>query len=275
MLKQRVATACILIAVLLVAIVLFPPAAFLAFIAVVICLAAWEWSRLAGLRHASARAAYMLLYPVLLYALLHATPALQQTLLSLSLVWWLIAFVLIALYPRFSAQWNKRPLLLLMGFAVLLPGWLGIIYLRSLDAHVLFIVLFLTLVGCADTGAYFAGRRFGRRKLAPAVSPNKTWEGVVGGLVACSLVVGLFLLAVSLAGHELTSTRLLIAAPGAILLAASSVVGDLFESMIKRQGNVKDSGTLLPGHGGLLDRIDSITAALPVYTFFLLLASLS
>ena len=275
MLKQRIATACILIVVLLVAIVLFPPTAFLGFIAIVVCLAAWEWSRLAGLRHSFARAAYVLLYPILLYLLLHATPALQQTLLSLSLLWWLVAFVLIALYPRLSEQWNKRPLLLLMGFAVLLPGWLGIIYLRSLDAHVLFIVLFLTLVGCADTGAYFAGRRFGRRKLAPAVSPNKTWEGVIGGLVACSVVVGLFLLAVSLAGHELSSTQLFIAAPGAILLAASSVVGDLFESMIKRQGNVKDSGTLLPGHGGLLDRIDSITAALPVYTFFLLLASLS
>src|SRR5690606_4721367 len=124
---------------------------------------AWEWSRLAGLRHGVARAAYVLLYPVLLYLLLHATPALQQGALSLSLLWWLVAFVLVALYPRCSNSWNKPPLLLLMGFAVLLPGWLGMIFLRSLDAHILFIVLFLTLVGCADTGAYFAGRRFGRR----------------------------------------------------------------------------------------------------------------
>lgn len=271
MLRQRVITACLLVTCLLVVIFLFPPLWFEFFIGCVLLLAAWEWSRLAGLvtlpaRLACTGAALLLL----LLSRAHAA-ALRDVVFLASLLWWILALWLVLRYPRFSAQWNHPALLLGAALPVLLPGWLGLLFLRSLDSHATLILLLLALVAAADIGAYFSGRRFGRHKLAPAVSPNKTWEGVAGGMVATAIVLWCFLPALG----GLTLQRVLVLTPAVLVLSLSSVVGDLFESMLKRQRQLKDSGVLLPGHGGVLDRIDGITAAIPVFMILLLGAGLA
>jgi len=138
------------------------------------------------------------------------------------------------------------------GFAVLVPAGLAMLTLRPLE-----VLLVLLLVWIADTAAYFVGRSWGRRKLAPSISPGKSWEGAIGGLAgaaAYAIICGYFI--------PVTAWAAFTAA--AVLVAMASIVGDLFESAVKRQAGVKDSGTLLPGHGGILDRIDSATATLPL-----------
>lgn len=274
MLKQRVMTAFVLLAGLLVVIIAFPPQLFAAAMALVLLLAGWEWGRLAGLQTRLARLLYVATLAPLLFLLRDPGSVLRDLVLYGSLAWWFLALVLVLVYPRCSTAWNRLPLLLLAGLPVLLPGWLGLMYLRSLSSYIVLILLFVSLVAAADIGAYFAGRRFGRYKLAPEVSPNKTWEGVVGGLATACIVVWIFLLFVAWNGTELSAAITVKATLGTLVLAVCSVVGDLFESMLKRQRQMKDSGTLLPGHGGVLDRIDSITAALPVFTLVLLDAGL-
>ncbi len=181
---------------------------------------------------------------------------------------------MIKLYPRGTHTWHRTPLLLAMGFAVLLPSWLSLLYLRDNPAFRQYVFVFFAMVAAADTGAYFSGKRFGRHKLSPTVSPNKTWEGFAGGVIACCVVLWVSLALIQPANLELNFVTLLVATAGATLMASYSVVGDLFESMMKRQANMKDSGTLLPGHGGILDRIDSMTAALPLYTWGLMATGL-
>lgn len=271
MLKQRIITAVILVAVVLVAIVRFPPLWFQGFIALCIALGAWEWSRLAGVVAVHWRVLYAALSLVLMFVLLHVAPALRAGLLQASVLWWVLALVLVCLYPRGITVWHRRAVLLPLGFVVLLPGWLALVSLRGLEPHAFHILLLLLLVAAADIGAYFAGRAFGKHKLAALVSPNKTWEGFAGGQVAACAVLWLVL---TTHGIELTLLQGVLVTLGTVLLAAASVVGDLFESMLKRQAGVKDSGTLLPGHGGVLDRLDSLTAALPVYSVLLLQAGI-
>ena len=187
-------------------------------------------------------------------------------------LWLLIACALV--FYRHHGNWSlpRRVLILGLGLDLLWICAHGLLYLhRDLGGEILLFAL--TLVCFADIGAYFGGRRFGKHKLAPAISPGKTWEGVAGGLAANLLWMSLVFWAV---------TRLWPVAPGLDLLwfilvgfatSAISVVGDLFESVVKREAGVKDSGTLLPGHGGILDRIDGVIAASPVFVSGLFLAS--
>jgi phosphatidate cytidylyltransferase len=153
-----------------------------------------------------------------------------------------------------------------LGIVLFVAMWLSLVYLQSRSPWLLLGVM--TIVWLADTGAYFAGRKFGRRKLAPTISPGKSWEGVIGGL-ACVGIYALIVIALAPAIREHAA----IAFGCALLLAAISVVGDLYESWLKRQAGVKDSGTLLPGHGGVLDRIDALMPVLPLAT--LLVAAMS
>jgi phosphatidate cytidylyltransferase len=169
-------------------------------------------------------------------------------------------------YPASATLWSTRPMLGLMGVLVLVPAWLAVVYLLHLDSGRWLLLYMFVVVAAADIGAYFSGKRFGKRKLALAVSPGKSWEGVWGGLVVCGLLAWLT--------HVLASPlQLKLAELVAIVLitALVSVLGDLLESMVKRQRGVKDSGTLLPGHGGILDRIDGHTAAAPVFALALIL----
>lgn len=271
MLRQRVITGVVLAALVFSAILWFPPVWFQAFIALIIGIGTWEWSALAGLKPAPARAIFSALCLALMYALLHVEPALRNTLLAIGAAWWLVALVLVCRYPNGAALWHRVAVLLPLGLVVLLPGWLALVALRGLDSHVFYIVLLIGAIVAADSGAYFAGRAFGRRKLAVHVSPNKTWEGFAGGQLAACVVLWATLLA---RGVELDAMQWLLATIATLILASASVVGDLFESMLKRQAGVKDSGTLLPGHGGVLDRIDSLSAALPVYSVLLLQAGI-
>jgi phosphatidate cytidylyltransferase len=173
--------------------------------------------------------------------------------MSITLLWWTIAFLWVALAPT-----RGRPVLAgVAGLAALAPMWVAMAQLFESGALGRELLIFALVLGwAADVGAYFGGRRFGRTKLAPRVSPNKTWEGVLGGLLVGSLVAF-----AGLAWFGFSAGAFL---PLCIAALLASVVGDLTESMFKRQVGLKDSGTILPGHGGVLDRIDSLTAAIPI-----------
>lgn len=271
MLKQRLITAAILVALVLAAILLFPPTWFQVFIAGCIGLGAWEWSALAGIKSAAARAVYTAVCLALMFVALHIAPEIRTLMFQASALWWIVAFVFVSLYPRAASVWHRPAVLLPLGLVILLPGWMALVALRGLEQYVFYILLLICLIVAADSGAYFAGRAFGKRKLAVRVSPNKTWEGFAGGQVAACVVMAIALLA---RGIELGAAQWLLVMLGTLLLASASVVGDLFESMLKREAGMKDSGTLLPGHGGVLDRIDSLSAALPVYGVLLSLAGI-
>jgi phosphatidate cytidylyltransferase len=259
MLSTRVLTGCILGALLLLGIFLLPPLwAVLAFGAV-FTIGAWEWAGFGALRSRFSRAFYAFIVALTLLAAWRWTgdPGHLIMLLSAACAWWIVAFLWLSLAPA----WNRPALTLVCGLAVLAPAFVALARLQisaGAFARGPLIVLWLVLMVCAaDIGAYFAGRAFGRRKLAPRVSPGKTWEGALGGLAMVALVAG---------GGALYFGLL----PLAVVafgcgVGIFSVIGDLTESMFKRAAALKDSGTLLPGHGGLLDRIDSVTAAAPLY----------
>ncbi len=252
MLKQRVITALVLIAVLIPILFYLPTQYAVAAFSGIAALAGWEWSRLS------------------------ASSALGRVLFP---VWILFCCVLCLVFPRVqlwlcivaSAFWFAVPLWLvsrhkvtlpflqyLIGTIVLIPAWIGMVQLHAMGPWLLLAAM--ALVWVADSAAYFVGRAFGRHKLAPAVSPGKTWEGAGGAVMGALLYV--FML------KQFTGLPLPVSVVhlflGTVLLVAVSIVGDLFESMIKRQAGVKDSSQLLPGHGGVMDRIDSLTAVLPV-----------
>ena len=279
MLKQRVVTAFILSSACISAILSFP-APWLEWLAalVVVVMGGWEWARLSGFPLLWQRVCYALTTGAVLL-LLHNTPALLApgedipVLLAIGMVWWCLALALVLRYPASVRLWRFPLLRLGMGWLVLLPAWAGLVALVGMepDEGILssgrgWLLYLFALVWGADVGAYFAGRRYGKRRLAPHVSPGKTWEGVLGSLAVTSL------LAAGTALYTKTSWPLflvLLVASWAVNLVA--VLGDLLESMFKREQGFKDSGTLFPGHGGLLDRIDSLTAAAPVFATLCLL----
>ena len=160
---------------------------------------------------------------------------------------------------------------LAIGLVVLVGAWLALVELRALPAGSELILWLFIVVWSADIGAYFAGRALGRRKLAPNVSPGKTWEGAIGGLLAATvLATGMAAAVPALAGANDGAGALGTWLALALFLGVVSIVGDLFESVLKRESGAKDSGGLLPGHGGLLDRIDALVAALPIFALLML-----
>ncbi|WP_437881499.1 phosphatidate cytidylyltransferase [Pseudomonas sp. LRF_L74] len=266
MLKQRVITALILLPIALGGFFLLDGAAFALFIGAVVTLGAWEWARLAGFAAQGARLAYAAAVALALF-LLASVVQLAPVVLSLAVLWWLVAVVLVLTYPESSQLWSSARIRLVIGLLILLPAWQGLVLLKQWPQGNWLIIAVMVLVWGADIGAYFAGKRFGKRKLAPSVSPGKSWEGFYGGLLASLLitfVVGLV--------RSWTVGGLLVALIGTALVVGISVVGDLTESMFKRQAGVKDSSSLLPGHGGVLDRIDSLTAAVPLFAVLYWLA---
>jgi phosphatidate cytidylyltransferase len=266
MLKQRIITALILLPIALGGFFFLDGAAFALFIGVVVTLGAWEWARLAGFEVQSQRVAYAAAVAVILYGA-WLLPVVAPWLLGAAVLWWLVATLLVLSYPDSSRYWGGLPGKLVIGLLILLPAWQGLVLLKQWPQANGLIIAVMVLVWGADIGAYFAGKAFGRRKLAPRVSPGKSWEGFYGGLLASlliTLVVGL--------QQGWQSADLMLALAGAALVVAVSVIGDLTESMFKRQSGIKDSSNLLPGHGGVLDRIDSLTAAIPVFAVLLWLA---
>ena len=260
MLGKRFLTALILGPSAIAAILLLPVAGFAVLVGLLTLLAAWEWADLAGARRPRAVAYVALVLGALVglwFAVLQA-PESPLPLLLLAVAWWLVALGMGMLYPRGGGYWS-RPGVLLPGLLVLVPAWLALVHLHGADAEgPRWVLVMMFLIWGADTGAYFAGRAFGRHRLAPAVSPGKTWEGVLGGMaLGIALAMGLALL---LGLTPPPHFWLLL-----LVTAAFSVLGDLTESLLKRGAGRKDSGTLFPGHGGVLDRLDSVTAAAPVF----------
>ncbi|WP_304526332.1 phosphatidate cytidylyltransferase [Halomonas sp. I5-271120] len=258
MLKQRILTAVILVPLALVGLFLFEGGAFALFTGLVVVLAAWEWTNLAGLSRLTSRLAATAGLGLAMLLLWAGGSGQANGLLWLGAAAWLANLYWITHYPERRAQWATPGRRLVMGLVVLLPCWVGFNSLRASGVEWLLFVLLL--VWLADTGAYFAGRAFGRHKLAPAVSPGKTWEGVVGGVVATLALALGYAVWLSLGLGETLGLML-----ATVLVTLVSVLGDLFESMLKRTRGIKDSGVLLPGHGGVLDRIDSLTAAIPIF----------
>ena len=248
-LLRRVGTAAVLLAILLAALFLLPQAGVAALMALIIGIAGLEWARLCGIDGLPAR---FYAAGIVLALLIVFIWELWQPVFLVAAAFWIVAvpaWLWLGMKPQHSAT------LAIAGFIVLVPPALAMTALRPLDA-----LLVLAVVWIADTAAYFAGRRWGRRKLAPAISPGKTWEGAGGGLIGAAAYA--MILSILLAGVH--GTRMAAFLGAAALLVMVSIAGDLFESAAKRQAGVKDSGAILPGHGGMLDRIDSATAVLPV-----------
>jgi phosphatidate cytidylyltransferase len=183
-------------------------------------------------------------------------------------LFWSIATLLVESYPGTAWIWRSVVVRTLMGWLILCAAWLSVVYLLGLRHGPVLMVMLVVLVAVADIGAFFTGKSFGKHKLAPSVSPGKTWEGLWGGLVgAMLLTAGVWSqLPNDFAHLELVSLLLI-----GLACAGASVLGDLTVSMVKRGCGVKDSGSLLPGHGGLLDRLDSIAGAAPVFALSLML----
>jgi phosphatidate cytidylyltransferase len=274
MLKQRVITGVLLSAAAIAAILCLSPRALIAVLAVFTLLACWEWADLAALTNRLARLGYCVLSACAMVGLLGVTHLLDEQpdeqslrwVLSGAALWWCIALVSVKTFPQSAVWWGSQWVRLLMGLLTLLPAWLACVYLRLQSDGEWKVLFLLALVAAADIGAYFSGTQFGKHKLAPAVSPGKSWEGFCGGLVAS--IVFAALVWRTLWEQQLSWSALVLIAA---LTMFASVLGDLLESMLKRYRGVKDSGSILPGHGGILDRFDSISAAAPIFALGLLL----
>lgn len=263
MLKLRILTAIVLIPVFVLGVLYLETNWFAFLLATVIAMAAWEWTCIIGYTSLSLRVTCTLgVIMLLVLAYVFPLTSLPVWLNAIVLLFWVIAFFMVLAYQRHGGPDFRLPLpAMLMGVLVLVPPWISVIVLRADEPDGVKSVLFLlVLIWSADIAAYFCGRQWGRRKLCDRVSPGKSWEGVFGALFAAAglgLMVALY--------RQMQWADLLIFITICLLTVLASILGDLLESLMKRLGKVKDSGSILPGHGGVLDRIDSLTAALPVY----------
>jgi phosphatidate cytidylyltransferase len=263
MLLQRVLTSLLLIPLALFVILGPGTPVFAVLVAIAFLVGAWEWARLSGVTGTTGRVAIVVVFAAIYAAADWARePRLWAAMTLLGVLWWLIACTWLRHFAFGAAPTpENRRIKLLAGVFVMVPAWSGLLLIHRTDPHGhWWTFLGLAIVWAADNGAYFAGRFFGKRKLAPQISPGKTWAGVYGAFVAAGLVVavGGWLLGV----HDARLAGLVVLAA---VTVAASIVGDLIESLMKRHAKMKDSGQIFPGHGGLLDRLDSVFAAMPVF----------
>jgi len=270
-LKSRVLTAMVLLALLLLALFWLPPFGWSFLVLAMVLQGTVEWSHLSRLQGRQANlywGATLLLMLGLLW--LDASAGAEQIRYVHLMFYLLSAMLWLIVVPAWLISGIKvtQPwLMMLIGWMVLIPTGLAMIDLRAAAPAPWVLLFVMGLVWVADSAAYFAGRKFGKTKLAPSISPGKTWEGVAGAILGVSIYVAL----VWTFSAEFSRLQVL---PAMVLTAwwwvVLAVIGDLFESAIKRQAGVKDSGALLPGHGGLLDRIDALTSTLPLAALALL-----
>jgi len=280
MLKQRIVTALVLAPLALLAILFLPVFEFQIVIAGVVAIGAYEWAKMSGIDSR----AYKLVYTILALAIcIFCAQIVDQDLiwyqgelnsfyryiLGVSVVWWLSSFAMIIAYPRFSAFWKHSVIIrALFGLMTLIPTWIGVVALRTslyevdpfYGASLIFYVL--GIVWAADIGAFFVGVKFGKHKLRPNVSPGKTLEGLLGGVTASIAIIAFAAL-----HYQVDPSRIWLHIVIGGVTVGVSALGDLNESMFKRCAGIKDSGKILPGHGGVMDRIDSLTAAFPIFAF--------
>ena len=254
-LQKRVWTALVLVGVLFAVLELLPPWCTVGLLTVIALAGAWEWSAFVGLTAGAYRMGYVIVVAVLLWGAwrLAAVPAARELLLAVAVAWWLVALGWVVFAPHRMA----RVPAMLAGWLAIVPAWAALAWLRRQPNGAEWVFFGLGLVWVADIGAFFSGRRFGRHRLAPQVSPGKTWEGVLGAIAVSALL--------AVAGGFWFRVPLAVFLPLCLLAVAFSIVGDLTESLLKRAAGMKDSGNILPGHGGVMDRIDSLTSASPVF----------
>ena len=272
MLRQRIITALILLPLAILGILKLDSEYFALVLGGIILVGGTEWCRMAGIAN---KLQQLLFLTLLLLALWLSWLNIDnrqfiELLLWAALAWWLLALVWVLSYPKGANLWyGNLYIRIFAGLLLLLPTWVALVNLQAQQLplqHGPERVLFLmVLIWIADSGAFFSGRKFGRNKLAPRVSPGKSWEGVIGGAIASVLAAWLIIENFSL-GLSFNAT----AAAGYVLIILFSVLGDLTESMYKRRAGIKDSGSILPGHGGILDRIDSLTSAAPIFLLALI-----
>lgn len=253
MLRQRVITALLLAPVALLVILWLPHEVTALVFALLVVAGAWEWSAFPGFTSFAGRAAYVAFIAMCVLLLGYVANVRQHAdeIVVLACAWWFVALLWVAWLPTHVSRLSAA----LAGVLVLVPAWVALVALHSLSPQL--VLFLLLLVVAADVGAYFGGRQFGKHKLAPRVSPGKTWEGVIGGFVAAGLMAAV--------GVHWLGMRPAPFIAWCMVVVIGSIVGDLTESLFKRHAGLKDSGSLLPGHGGVLDRIDSVTAAAPLF----------
>ena len=268
MLKQRLLTIVVILPLFIAALFLFHADWFAILLLVVLALGLYEWSVLSAIDSIPVQVVYVIAGLVIAYALIYRLPSglVSQVFFLAMALHWVIVAAWLARYNRAvqsgPGQTGNGSLGWLNGYIVLIPAVLGLHILKAEDvAAPRLLLVFFFIIWAADTGAYLAGRKWGKNKLAPGISPGKTIEGVYGGLggtLVVALVTGTVI-------WKLDLVWLIFWLLAVILITLFSVTGDLYESVYKRRAGVKDSGTILPGHGGILDRIDSTCAALPFY----------
>lgn len=280
MLKQRIITALILAPLAILAILFLPVEEFKIAVAGVVALGAYEWAKMSGINGRVSKVAFMALILMICGVLIVAVDgeavwyqgelnSIYKTILGIAAVWWALSLVMIITYPKYSSAWTQNvPIRAAFGVLTLIPTWVAVISLRNnlyevdpfYGASLIFYVL--GIVWAADIGAFFVGVKFGKHKLRPNVSPGKSIEGLIGGVMA-----SLAIIAFAALHYQFEASRMGLHLLIGVITVAVSALGDLNESMFKRCAGIKDSGKLLPGHGGIMDRIDSLTAAFPVFAF--------
>jgi phosphatidate cytidylyltransferase len=273
MLKPRLITAAILAAFFASTLVFLSPFIFAQILIFVILVAGWEWTNLAAFKTGFSKYGFLLALGICMVATgYHVDFQNKLDLLAsynicaLVVAFWAIIFLWLQGFPSSAILWSPKPVMVLIGILLLVSTWLAIVSILMMENGKWLLGLAITTVVLADVGGYVIGNLFGRHKLAPTISPGKTWEGLIGGLLFQLPLI--LVLKISLPETHLLKLALLIIPVGLI-----SVVGDLFESMVKRQRGVKDSSSLLPGHGGVLDRLDGVMAALPLFFVVLYMAN--
>ena len=280
-LKQRIITAIVLVIALIAATTLLTPFYFAIILTPVVLLGAWEWGGFIGLTSNEARLSYCLTISLMLlgsFFLLgifpDATmldPLRVMPILVLGIIFWSLSLFVLWGYPGNKKLWNDPSRIATMGIFSLMPTWIGLVQLKYLQPQGYYLLALILLVAAVDVGAFFAGSYFGRHKLAPNLSPKKSWEGVWGGLATCVLLGSGLIWLTDSQMQALTPIQFVMLFILTTLITALSVVGDLLESMLKRNQSIKDSGAILPGHGGILDRIDGLMAATPIYVLLIMM----
>lgn len=272
MLLQRTLTALLLAPLVILLILLAPTGVFAGIVAIAFLAAMWEWIRLSGIKDTFPRAVLLVLTAVVFALCWMARGGIAwPILIGVGVSWWLVVCQWLRHFAFGAAPTRENHLMKLgAGFLVIVPAWVAVVTIHGSSAKGnWWTLLALFIVWAADIGAYFSGRQFGRRKLAPTISPGKTWAGVYGAFVAGAIVAGVGGMLLGVSGGKLVGLLVL-----SVFAVIASVVGDLLESLMKRHAAVKDSGNLFPGHGGLLDRLDSVFAAMPVFAAGMLLLGL-
>jgi phosphatidate cytidylyltransferase len=262
MLKQRVLTAIILASVIICAVIFLPTKIFALLLASIICVGAWEWTTCVGFDAVAHKIAYVsVIFLCMMACLLVLDKPWVVFIIACGLAWWLLATYLVIYYQtNMTINLASSALKATIGGIIFIPSWLSLVLIHAKTTGTSLILFLFFLIWLADSAAYFSGKKFGNKKLANNVSPGKSWEGVYGALFLSLLFGAAYAIYVDM---KLMAAILFITLT--FFTVSFSIIGDLVESMFKRMADIKDSSQLLPGHGGVLDRIDSLTSAAPVF----------